>query len=257
MPTCPYHGRLKPCRECLIKEMGQFAHAHPRGGVCPYHNKAHPCIDCFDQRMGQFAHPSGTPNPAPRAPAYIPPSRRAAPVHAHGNQRPCNIRCGVNEGLSIRNNQVNVTFLFTDSLANCTQVIFRNDTATFTCHIVGVAREPRLWINLIHGDFVSRYGQMTLCHVVTSDNPTAGLRIISYLELLGLELGHWPNCGGCAIRVGDGHMKATPPGWNTSQGDVAGWLTAQDLVDQRLTAPDFIGEASCGDYYELCQACNQ
>lgn len=263
MPTCPYHGNQQPCRDCVLNRMGQFAH-HPRGGVCPYHGKAHPCIDCFDMGMGQFAHASGSPNPAPKAPAYIPPGRRAdnqRPVqravgHNHGGQRPCKIRCGVNEGLSILNNQVNVSYLYTDSLANCTQVIFRNAVATFTTHVLGVAREPRRWINRVHEDFVGQYGRVTLCRVVTSDNPTAGFNIGSYLELLNVQFEHWPNCGGCAIGISDGNVIPTPTGWNPTQADVAGWQTAADLIHRRWTGEEFLGEVLCGDYSEMCRACN-
>lgn len=252
MPTCLYHGSPQPCRTCLINGMGQFAHRPPRGGVCPYHNKAHPCIDCYDNRMGQFAHASGSPIPAPRGPLYVPPARR----HNHGSQRPCKIRCGVNEGLYIRNNQVNAAYLYTDSLLNCAQVIFRNSSATFTTHVMGGAPQPRRWIDLVYGTFVRRYGPVTLCLVVTSESPATGNQIVSYLRLK-VRVTQWHNCDGCAIRISDGHVKTTPSSWNISQADVAGWLTAEDLMDLRLDGSEFLGAASYGDYYEPCRACNQ
>lgn len=251
MPNCPYHGNPHPCRECLVKGMGQFAHAHPRGGRCPYHDRPHPCVDCLDRGMGRFARPSGTPIPAPPAPRYVPPHRR----HTHGTQRPCKIRCGVNEGLYIRNDERNVTHLFTDSLINCAQVIFRNRRATFTCHILGGARQPRPWTQLIYRTFVERYGRVARCLVVTGGDAATGLRVISYLPAK-LKVVHWPGCGGCRIRLVDGHVDKTPSNWNPSRPDVAGWLTAGDLIDLRLTGAEWLGEVSYGDYYEPCRACN-
>lgn len=246
MPTCPYHGGPQPCRTCLVNGMGQFAH-RPRGGVCPFHNKAHPCIDCFDNGMGQFAHA-----PAPRGAVYVPPARR----HNHGTQRPSKIRCGVNEGLYIRNNQVNVAYLYTDSLYNCAQIIFRNQRATFTTHVLGGAPQPKRWTDLVYDTFVRRYGPVRFCQVVTSEDATTGNKIVSHLRLR-VRVIQWHNCEGCAIRISDGYVKVTPSSWNISQADVAGWLTAEDLIDYRLDGSEFLGAASYGDYFEPCRACNR
>lgn len=174
--------------------------------------------------------------------------------HTHGNQYPCKIRCGANEGLCIRNDQDNVTYLYTDSLIGCTQVIFRNTTATFTCHIFTAAPDPLGWIEWAEGEFRSEYGSVTSCWVVTSDSPGVGETIYGLLSK-SLKVEWIKNCGGCAIKITDATVIKTPTDWYVSRQDVGGWQTANELIDLRLRGSRSLGNVYVGDYSESCREC--
>jgi hypothetical protein len=177
--------------------------------------------------------------------------------HTHGMRRPCNIRCGGNEGLCVRNDQHNVTCLFTDGLVCCTQVIFRNATATFTCHILEGAPDPEGWIDWAKREFTAAYGAITSCWVVTGDNVGAGDTVCSFLRR-DLAVERITGCGGCAIRIADGTVMKTPRDWHTGRPDVAGAQTARGLIDLRLHSRRvYLGEITVGDYYEPCPECNR
>lgn len=254
MATCPYHGNPTPCRTCLEKKMGEFAHAHPRKDACPYHGKPHPCIDCFDKNMGQFARrPVAAPIRSPTVAHWAPPIHG----HTHGTDRPCNIRCGANEALCILNSQANVSELFTDGLIGCTQVILRNATATLTCHIFTGASAPKDFILLLFAKFVDSHGTVDHCYVISGDGTGAADTIETALRGKNIpNIGRIRGCGGYAISIANGTVRETPGGWNTSQSGIAGWLTASVLIHTRYTAIAMLGEPMAGDYYEPCAACN-
>jgi hypothetical protein len=180
-------------------------------------------------------------------------------MHNHGTARPCNIRCGLNEGLYIRNDEANVSNLFTDGLANCAQVIFRNGEGTFTCHISGGAPNPIAYLRPAYWTFVDSFGAVTTGYVVSSDNATMGNRLDEWLttdyRVARFVITRIKRCGGCAINVSTGVVRPTPASWNTTQPGVAGWLTAQDLINLRLVDAKNLGDAFAGDYRDGCPDC--
>jgi hypothetical protein len=178
--------------------------------------------------------------------------------HTHGQTRPCSIRCGANEGICVRNNQTNVLYLFTDGLVNCTQVIFRSATATFTCHIFGAARHPVGFIKWAMDAFIKDYGAITSCWVVTGDSVGAGDEICGALRSEGLAVTRILGCGGYAIRISDGAVQKTPSGWNAGRADVAGTQTASgELIDLIMTSRRvYLGEVTPGDFWDSCRECD-
>jgi hypothetical protein len=199
--------------------------------------------------MGEFAHTS----------AFAPPSweysKPRTHGHTHGSVAPYHIRCGINEGLCVLNTQAHVAELFTDSLIGCAQVIFRNPTATFTCHIGSGARTPTDWARWAADRFVHFYGAIVICHVITGDAPGIGNAVeVSLIAHLG-GVQRLLDLHGCSINIATGNVRTTPVGWSATRPNVAGWQTARDLLDLRLLGTMSLGEPGYGDYCELCPAC--
>ena len=217
--------------------------------TCPYHNKLQPCEDCQSKGMGAFAF-SGRPYTGSKAP----PSR----VHNHGSTRPCSLRCGVNEGIFVLNAHVGVSCLFTDGLLNCAQVILRNGTATFTCHIIGTAKFPVTFMTNACTKFIDEYDMFNACYVISaSDSPALGNRIDHWFkQQFGITAHRVTDCGGCSIAITTGVVSKTPGAWNPSRDYVAGFLTAPDLIDFRIISRTDIGEPLPGDFFEGCLACS-
>lgn len=243
MPTCPYHGNPTPCH-CGYGQPRPAPNVKP----CPYHGNPN-CACGY-----------GQPRPAPYIPPhlrYVPPHLRPRPAHTHGFARPCKIRCGVNEGLCILNTQASVVELYTDSLIGCTQIIFRNAIATFTCHVSSDAPYRVLWTEHALRAFERKYGRVVKCYVVAGDSPEREIIIIECLEKSIHDVECVGRVHGYTINIASGLARETPRGWNTSQRDVAGWQTAQGLIDLRLTHDTYLGADAYGDYHETCPACEE
>ncbi len=218
--------------------------------TCPYHGTPKPCASCSQHGMGEFAHTSVS---GPPSWEY---SRPRTHGHTHGSAPPYRIRCGINEGLGVRNAQAHVATLFTDSLIGCAQVIFRNAQATFTCHIGAGARTPGNWARWAADRFARFYGAIVTCHVITGDAPAIGDLVEASLAAHLGAVQRIMNSHGYAIDIATGHVRTTPLGWSASQANVAGWQTARHLLDLRLLGTMSLGEPGYGDYREGCRACD-
>jgi hypothetical protein len=178
--------------------------------------------------------------------------------HTHGTKRPCKIRCGINEGLFIKNDNSDVTEMYTDNLINCTQVILHNDRATFVCHIAGGARRPALYMWCACRKFSFKFGKVTRCYVISGESPAVGNELTPYLKgQLNIEIRRFTGVGGYSIDIHSSEAGIADIGWNTSQQAVAGWLTAPELIYERLTDREFIGDPGPGDYYASCPICKK
>jgi len=203
--------------------------------------------------MGEFAHEVfvGT-----SSPYRIPTSPTK---HSHGNETACHIRCGVNEGLAVRNDNRNVASLYTDSLLGCTQVILRNATATFTCHIAASASDPIGWMRWAVSQFRRQYGFVTWCAIISGDDPAIGRSlhrtICSMFRLREDGIVRKLGCGGISIDPASGDWRETPSTRNVSQANVGGWITCREMIDLRLCGPRKLGDAAYGDYFEGCGLC--
>ena len=263
MARCRLHWREEiPCKKCAESRRSATAHSFSASrGASPFNktpsnNKLRctdhwreelPCKECAKtQQSASFAPPL--------------PKRSNLPAygHSHGTASVCHIRCGVNEGLCILNDKPGVDCLFTDSLSGCTQVIFRSDRATFTCHIFSGAKNPVGWIGFALSEFTKHYGAVTLCCVITRSAQSGHTgAIYSALKKTISEIELVLDSGGYAIKVATGEVKTVVPSdWNTNKQFIGGWQTKTTLIDMRLIGP-WLGQPQVGDYFESCQTCNQ
>lgn len=177
------------------------------------------------------------------------------PQHTHGTIRNgSKMRCGINEGLCVRNSRKDeIRYLFTDGLRNCVQVVFRNDTATFVCHL-NESDEVAYWVDWARTEFSKTYGVITYCLVASGDRDDAANQAAN--SLAGLHVVRKRATGGVAIDIGTGAVGDTPGmGWGPNQADVVGYLTARDCIDLHFTGKRTVGQPGAGDYYENCQVC--
>ena len=272
MPTCPIHAVEKPCRHCpapvqLNPDAPRYVAPHLRHGFvpAPVHQHVPAAVHQQAPRRGQRYAPRRPQHAAPRieqsarrTPPHLQPrrERRAPPTrgHCHGNQGPYKIRCGANEGLCVLNGNHAVECLFTDGLVGCTQVIFRNHTATFTCHILVGAPDPAGWVSWALAEFESEYGAVQQCWVATGDGSGATQRIFDALKHRKPVL--LARSGGYYIDIKTGQVKTTPSmGFSATRQDVAGWQTGRGLVDLRLRGSISLGTVQVGDYCEMCDVC--
>jgi hypothetical protein len=164
------------------------------------------------------------------------------------------MRCGMNEGLSIRNNEANVAELYTDGLVGCTQMILRNATGTFVAHIGVSAPQPAQFATWALAQFIDIYGAPTEGYVATGDGTGA---VNAVLEALANVPGirRLENSGGYTICPASGAVRAAPGEWHTGRQDVAGATTARGLVDVRFHSRTMLGVVWVGDYREGCRIC--
>jgi hypothetical protein len=223
--------------------------------TCPYHNKPTPCPDCQQRNMGAFAGQGRYMGSAAPAVETMGSQPRPDDHDDHGTARPCSLRCGAGEGIYVLNTEADVYCIYTDSLLGCAQVILRNGTATFTCHIITNAVFPLIFVRSAILRFESRYGPITACYVIcAADNPALGTRIGRWLGQ-HIPVKRITGTDGCAIEIATGQVGPVPGHWNVGCDDIAGWLTAPDLIDLRIIGPNTIGEPGVGDYSEICNVC--
>lgn len=175
--------------------------------------------------------------------------------HNHGDKRPCKLRCGANEGICVLNATADVTEIFTDGLLTCAQIILRNGTATFTCHIYGDAPNPLTFMHLACDLFVMKYGAVTECHLISgTDTRLANGLNDPLVTKLHIPVTRANGVDGYSINIHTGVTRVTPD-WPTYLGDVAGWKTAPNLIDLRITDAVNLGTAYHGDYSDPCALC--
>ncbi len=175
--------------------------------------------------------------------------------HSHGTIRNgSKMRCGINEGLCVRNERKHeIRYLFTDGLRNCVQVVFRNDKATFVCHL-NESDEVAYWVAWARKEFEGAYGAIDYCLVASGDRDGAANQAAD--SLAGLDVVRRRGIGGVCIDIGTGAVAETPSmGWGSNQADVVGYLTARDCIDLHFTGKRTIGQPGAGDYYESCPVC--
>jgi hypothetical protein len=181
--------------------------------------------------------------------------------HAHVKTRehyPLKIRAGLNQGLYVLNQNALVEFLFTDGLNTCSQVIWRNDVATFCVHIDGNAPHPEAYLTIAFKTFVSKYGPpVGKCHVVSAESVKLADRIAHFLrDASQLDIKRTYECPGLAVRMSDGSIQETPTHWGCNTPEVGGTLTSPEVIDLVLNDKKNIGFVLDGDYSSSCPSCN-
>jgi hypothetical protein len=154
--------------------------------------------------------------------------------------------------LCVTNDKDAVECLYTDGISGCVEVIFRNSTATFICHLF-CPKDAVTWIRQELTQFEQAYGTVEKCYVAIADGEELGKKVARALPV-GKTEGLSVSFRGYQINLKSGKVTQAP-GYVVTDPKSGGVLTTPHLIARRSIDQRLLGEPMSGDFSEQCPSC--